>query len=134
MNLCVKTACCLLAALASAGCGESTQQSFSPKAALAKDAVAASLERWKAGEKPGRFTPTAGAAAIEAVDGEWMKGSKLDSFELGAETAGAGPTKIAVTLTIEGKPPVQTEYFVFGKDPLWVYRDADYAKAFEKGM
>ena len=134
MKLCATTVCCLIAALASAGCGESTQQSFSPKAALAKDAVAASLERWKAGEKPGRFTQAAGAAAIEAVDGDWTKGLKLASFELGAETAGAGPTKVAVTLTLEGKPPVQTEYFVFGKDPLWVYREADYAKAFEKGM
>ena len=30
--------------------------------------------------------------------------------------------------------PSKGEYFVFGKDPLWVYRDAEYAKSFEKGM
>jgi hypothetical protein len=127
-------ACFSVAVLAIAGCGDRAQQSFAPKPALAKDAVAASLERWKAGEKPGRFTPAAGGATIEAVDGDWTKGLKLASFELGAETVGSGPTRIAATLTFEGKPPVQTEYRVFGKDPLWVYRDADYSMAFEKGM
>ena len=37
-------------------------------------------------------------------------------------------------LTLAQGPPVEVKYMVIGIDPLWVYRDKDFAKLSGSGM
>lgn len=104
--------------------------SYQPTGQTAKDALTKALEAWKSGrEQPGAIE--SGKPTVQVQDQVWNSGRKLKDFRIGEEKRVAdGPTRFAVTLTFDGgDPPTEdAEYLVFGKDPLWVYRDKDYQK------
>jgi hypothetical protein len=65
------------------------------------------------------------------VDTVWedslKAGQKLQNFQILKEESGDGPKIFSVRLTLTN--PAKEEvvrYFVFGKEPLWVYRETDY--------
>ena len=119
----------LTAALAAVGCSKGGKvEDFTPPADNARKALEAALNHWKAGQKPGTVPGT--TPAVQAVDAKWEGGQKLTAFEiLGEEPAsGTGPRVFKVRLTTAQGAPVETKYFVYGIDPVWVSRDEDYQK------
>jgi hypothetical protein len=111
------------------GGGSSSVSSFHPTGTSAKTALTKALDAWKSGqEKPGKIENS--KPVIEAQDSVWGTGRKLKDFQIGDEQKTAdGPTRFKVQLTFDGDPANEdAEYVVFGKDPLYVFRDKDYQK------
>lgn len=111
------------------GCGGESVSSYHPTGSTAREALVFALETWKGGrEKAG--TIEGRTPAVLAQDSVWDSGKRLESYQIGTEHPGTdGPTKFSVELRYANEAaPSPAEYFVFGKDPLWVVRDQDYLK------
>lgn len=110
------------------GCGGKTNESFVPASDHARSSVQRVLTTWQSGGAAGRLEPADGGPAIQAVDSDWMAGKKLEKFEITGEMPrDSGPRRFTVRLTLAGAAaPIETEYYVVGQDPLWVFRDRDY--------
>lgn len=123
----------LLALLAGCGGGRNTA-SYVPKDAQAKEALTVALDAWKNAQLPEPAGKLASGATVRAVDMDWSGGQKLDSYEIGPESAvkQAGPRKLTVKLRYAGGQNVEATYFVVGIDPVQVFRDKDYEKYFGK--
>ena len=120
----VSVFCILVMGLA--GCSKGGRvEDFKPDADRSRKALEAALTHWKEGQKSGTIP---GTPPIEAVDAKWKAGQKLLEFEiLGEEPqSGAGPRVFKVRLTLAKGSPQEVRYFVFGIEPLSVYRDEDY--------
>ena len=119
----------LLLFVSGCGGGSSSVSSYQPKGTTAKAALTSALDEWKSGRaKPGKIEK--GSPVIEVQDGVWDSGRKLKGFQIGDEKSLADqPARFQVKLTFDGTPASEdAEYVVFGKDPLWVFRDKDYDK------
>jgi hypothetical protein len=112
--------------LACAGCGAGGYERYVPPEQVARQALEAALTAWQNGKPPGQVE--AGPPVVEAVDSKWKAGQKLNQFEiLGEDAGGQGPTFFSVRLTVKGSAKAEVvRYVVVGRDPLWVYREADY--------
>jgi hypothetical protein len=121
-----QSACLALVALG--GCGSKTNESFVPQSDHAKSSLERVLTAWQSGTAGGRIEPVDGGPAIQAVDSDWNAGRKLQKFEITGELPrDSGPRRFSVRLTLVGAiAPVETEYYVVGQDPLWIFRDRDY--------
>ncbi|MCY2962450.1 MAG: hypothetical protein NT069_02155 [Planctomycetota bacterium] len=111
------------------GCGRgASEESYKPQESVAKTALETALSAWKGGRAgPGRFEQT---PALQVVDTEWEGGAKLSDFEIGTVEEFGASRKIQVKLKLAGgTAPVEVNYIVVGKDPLWVFRDKDYPGA-----
>jgi hypothetical protein len=109
-----------------AGCANKSYDKYIPSEDKARQALEASLNAWRDGKKPG---PVEGAPmSVQAVDSEWLNGKKLQSYEIVGEEPSEGPRVFSVRLTLQRPSGQQAtvRYYVVGKDPLWVYREADY--------
>jgi hypothetical protein len=109
-----------------AGCGTPTYDA-TPSADNARAGLDRALSAWKAGGKPGDLEGK--SPVVHAVDSVWQTGRKLESFTIVSDEAGQPDRRFLVKLTYA--PPAKEEevhYVVVGKDPLWVYRDEDYAR------
>ena len=118
----------LLACLC-AGCGHNggSFDDYVPKAQTAREALAAALTAWQNGAAPGKIEAV--SPAVQAVDFQWQAGQKLQSYEILEEIQGDGPKRFSVKLTLAGSGAAQeVRYVVLGREPLWVYREEDYAK------
>jgi hypothetical protein len=108
------------------GCSSKSYDKYYPSEDKARQALEAALNAWRDGKKPG---PVEGAPVpVQVVDSEWLFGRKLQSYEILGEESNDGPRVFSVRLTLQ-KPAGQqatVRYYVVGKDPLWVYREADY--------
>jgi hypothetical protein len=109
-----------------AGCSGKGYDKYIPSEDKARQALEAALNAWRDGKKPG---PVEGAPMpVQVVDSEWRAGKKLQSYEIIGEEPNEGPRVFSVRLTLQ-RPTGQEatiRYYVVGKDPLWVYREADY--------
>jgi hypothetical protein len=116
--------------LLAAGCSSSSTGDYVPSENASKQALETALTAWQTG-KPMARIENPDAAAVQPQDTEWKNGRKLASFEIGEELPTTeGPKQFAVRLTFQGAAkPVDTVYFVVGRDPLWVFRDRDYQRA-----
>lgn len=124
---CSGVAFCALAMVLLAGCGGTSEKTYIPRTDAARSALTAAMAAWQSGQpKPG--TIPRNSPVIEVVDSEWRKGQKLKSFEILQEIPTTeGPKRFSVKLTMEGATaPQDTVYLVVGKDPLYVFREADY--------
>lgn len=121
---------CSWLVIAAAGCGGgSSVSSYYPTGGTAKSALTTALEAWKSGrEKPG--TIDSAKPAVQVQDTVWESGRKLKDFQIGEEQPSPdGPTRFTVNLTFDGDPASEkADYYVVGKDPLWVMRDKDYLR------
>jgi hypothetical protein len=109
-----------------AGCGEG-QSRFKPTAGEARSSLEAVLTAWRDG-KP--YGPIEATPPVRVVDSVWEKGQQLESYQIGDEQdAGEGTKKFSVKLKLK-KPPADQEvlYFLFGRDPVWVYLEDDYKR------
>ena len=113
-------------ALVLAGCSRRGEGQFIPPEATARQALETALNAWQGGQgKPGRLS--LGKVGIEVVDATWQSGQKLSAYRITGEEQGNGPPRFTVTLTLP-KGERTVKYVVLGKDPLWVYTEAEYQK------
>ena len=106
------------------GCGRSNSE-FHPPIESAREALEAALESWRNGEPVGTITST--DPSIDLFDARRQSGERLSSFEILEELPDSeGPKQFLVKLKLDGKDSEETRYIVLGKDPLLVFREADY--------
>src|ERR1700722_11672080 len=127
--ICIRPTPLLLAAASLlVGCQSSSDTGrFVPSQSSARQALETALDSWKTGQAPGHIEDH--KPPIEVVDSKWKDGQKLSGYEItGEETNSEGHHRFAVKLTVNPGGAVQAHYVVFGQNPLWVYREEDYAK------
>jgi hypothetical protein len=114
--------------LAAAGCGSGGHEQFVPSAGTAREALQVALDAWKAGHAHGRIDGH--KPPIEVLDSKWKGGQKLEGYEILSEDTNAeGHRRFTVRLTLAApEEPQEARFIVLGLDPLWVYREEDYAK------
>jgi hypothetical protein len=117
----------VLAALAS-GCGSSNgdYSRYVPSEGSARQALEAALAAWQRGEPPGKLAST--SPAVEVVDTKRPEGQKLVRFEIFKDEPAEGPRWFTVRLVFEPQGEAEARYVVVGHDPIWVFRDTDYAQ------
>lgn len=116
-------ACVWIVSAMLCGCGR-TNSEFHPRVENARDALETALEAWRNGEPHQTITST--EPNIDLFDARRQSGERLSSFEIVEELPEEGPKQFLVKLQLEGKEPEETKYIVLGKDPLLVFREADY--------
>jgi hypothetical protein len=112
------------------GCGSSaSKEDYVPSADAGRQAIENALSAWQSGKPIGNIEGQ-GSSAVHPQDSDWKSGKKLASFSIEKEIPTTeGPKQFAVKLTYQGEPkPVDTVYYVVGRDPVWVFRDRDYKK------
>jgi hypothetical protein len=115
--------------LAIAGCSAGKNEAYVPNENVAKEALEAALSAWQGGKPMGRIA-TQAEVAVQPQDSDWQKGKKLVGFNIKNEiTTSEGPKQFAVQLSLKGAKPIDVIYYVVGRDPLWVFRDADYKRS-----
>ena len=120
----------LLGCLIGAGCGaKNTTESYHPEDLTAREALEKALTAWQKGESdPGALA--GGKPQIKVADERWLKGDKLQSFEIGEPLDEDGPAQFPVKLTLQGSSAPEDEiYVVIGKDPLWVWTKSEYERS-----
>ena len=112
------------------GCGSRTAESYVPASDHARTSVERTLTAWQTGKAAGRIEPeSSGGVALQAVDFDWNAGKKLTAYEILTELPREeGPRRFNVRLTLGGGAPIEVTYYVVGQDPVWVFRDRDYAQ------
>lgn len=107
-------------------CSRRGEGQFIPQEAAARRALESSLDAWRNGRaKPGELTLD--AVSIEVMDSLWSSGQKLKAYEIAAVPAGDGPPRFTVKLSLATGERTVT-YVVLGKNPIWVYTEAEYKK------
>lgn len=118
-------ACGLAAALP--GCGGDSR-AYAPGAYEARRALDASLAAWQKGAKPGDLESS--TPPVHAVDSQWQAGQALAGYQILADEPAVGDAsrRFSVTLKLAKAGETSTHYVVVGRDPIWVYRESDYAR------
>lgn len=112
------------------GCGwrRAGFERYIPDAARAQRALERALAAWKSGEPVGPLALADPAVAIEVADGNRRPGQRLVDYQVVGEVSADGPRCFVVRLTLDQPAQeVETRYYVAGIDPLWVFRQEDYA-------
>ena len=109
-----------------AGCG-SGHAKYTPTAHEARSSLEASLTAWRDGKPSGEIEAT---PPVRMVDSDWQGGQQIESFQIGdEEDTGDGTKQFTVKLTMKkAKNQQEVRYVVHGRDPVWVYREADYKR------
>ena len=111
------------------GCssGSAGVNRYVPSEGKAREALDAALAAWQRGEPPGQLS--VGGTTVEVVDSARRGDQKLAKYEIAGDAPSGGPKQFTVRLTMESSTSVQEViYVVLGRDPIWVYRDQDYAQ------
>lgn len=119
----------LLAAVAS-GCDGSSNgdnSRYMPSESAARQALEAALSAWQRGEPAGKLSES--SPAVQVVDATRPAAQKLARFEILKDEASDGPRWFTVRLVFEPQGEAEVRYAVVGRDPIWVFRDTDYAQA-----
>lgn len=118
----------VLMAFFAVGCGGGSHAKYIPATDAAQAALKTGLEKWKSGDSYGPVT--GGKVNIDFLDARWQNKKKLESYQIVGEEKSEGPKVFNVKMKLdEDKEEMDVKYYVFGKDPLHVFRDKDYAKA-----
>jgi hypothetical protein len=135
MKMTMKSARWIFLCILAGGCGSPTVADYIPNDQAGKQAVETALSAWQRGE-PMALIENQDTTAVQPQDSDWKRGKKLVSYVITDELpSDEGPKQFAVRLTLEReRAPIETIYFVLGKDPLWVFRDRDYKQATGTGM
>jgi hypothetical protein len=85
------------------------------------------LNTWRDGGKPG--TLAGSNPPVQVFDTPWSRGQKLSSYEILREEPSSTEKRFAVRLSFgDPKREQEAQYYVFGRGPVWVYRDEDYVR------
>ena len=128
-NYLLTLALCGAALACVAGCGGSkSEKDFVPAQDAARQSLEASLKAWQEGQGMAAVKLNDKELHIEDVD--WKAGRKLKSFEIVKEipTTGAVPRQFSVKITLEGAPPREVTYFIFGPTAGKVFREDDFKR------
>jgi hypothetical protein len=108
------------------GC-DNGQGRFTPTSSEARTSLEAVLTAWRDGKPYGSVAAT---PPVQVGDAAWQGGQQIESFEIGDEEDGGDGTKqFAVKLKAKKPPGEQSvRYVVYGRDPIWVYREEDYKR------
>lgn len=102
---------------------------------MARKALDDSLAAWQSGGKPDQLA--SGTPAVHPVDFQWQAGRALESYQIVADEPDPGDATKPFTVSLKLKPvkgakaaatETKTRYVVLGRDPVWVYREDDYAR------
>jgi hypothetical protein len=116
-----------LLALGSAGCASRSTARYIPSSATARQSLEAALNAWQQGQPPGRIEGV--SPPVQVADTRWKAGDKLGSYEILQEEPGDEQKWFSVRLKLQKPAGEQTvRYVVIGRDPVWVFREADYKK------
>ncbi|MCI0333961.1 MAG: hypothetical protein L0228_12140 [Planctomycetes bacterium] len=120
---------CVVLSLMAGGCGSASHEDYVPSESAGRQAVETALAAWQNGKTMQRIEGQ-DAAAVEPQDSDWKAGKKLTGFSVEKEVPTTqGPKQFAVRLSFQGDAePIDTVYYVVGRDPMWVFRDRDYKK------
>ncbi len=121
----------LCAAAAVSGCGRGSGREpdaaarLTPALPLAREALQAALDDWKAGRAPGRIEGL--SVPVEVVDQRRRPSQTLEEYEILGETPAESVRCFAVRLKLS-RPEAEerVRYVVVGIDPLWVFRQEDF--------
>jgi hypothetical protein len=110
------------------GCGRADVKDYIPADELARKCLTAGLDAWKAGKAPEAIE--AAGPAVNMQDSQWKEGKKLVQYEIvGPEKGGDQNLRYRVKLSLAGETaPKEEVYVIYGKDPMWVLSEANYAK------
>lgn len=118
-----------------AGCDSTSNARFVPDATAARSSLEKALTAWRDGQPCG---PIEGTPSIQVADSRWQNGESISAFEITAEKSGDdGTQEFTVTLTPnkagKTRPTQQVRYFIHGRDPVWIYSEADYKRMVDMG-
>ena len=115
-----------------AGCDAAGHARFSPTKDEARSSLEAALTAWRDGRP---FGPIEATPPIRIADSLWQGGQAIEAFEIGDEQASDDGTKrFPVKLTIKKPKAVRdVRYVVYGRDPVWVFSEADYQRMIDMG-
>ncbi len=117
----------LITVIIALGCGVSRDTNATPLPApnVARRAVEAAMENWKAGRPTGRIE--SGSPRIQVNDSFRKKGQVLDHYEILGNTTAESSLTFVLKVTLSNPDEVQTVRFVLlGIDPVLVFRQEDY--------
>jgi len=115
------------------GCGSPTS-AYTSNAASAREALESALATWQKGGKADQLATA--SPQVHVVDSQWQGGQVLEGYEILEEKAGQAETEKRYAVLLKLKKPAgekRVEYIIVGREPLWVFRDDDYAKAGNMG-
>ena len=116
---------------APAGCGSDTAR-YAPTMDVARKSLEAALTAWRDGRPMG--TLEGDTPPVRVVDSSWRSGEKLEAFQVLGEGDADGRKEFTVRLTMkEPRGEKEARYIVHGRDPIWVYRGEDFARAIDMG-
>lgn len=114
------------------GCDGRGNARFVPAADVARTSLEAALTAWRDGRPCG---PIEAKPPIQVTDARWQNGQQIQAFEIGEEQdEGDGTRQFPVKLTLKKDGKVEeARYFVHGRDPVWIYSEADYKRMIDMG-
>ena len=114
-----------LALVALAGCADATAH-YTPTGGEARAALEAALTAWRDGRPYGQVEAT---PPVRVLDSAWQSGGQLASFQVLDEQDQDATKQFSVRLAMKKPQGEKTvRYIVHGRDPVWVYREEDYAR------
>ena len=114
---------------ASSGC-ESETARYAPTRDVARQSLEAALTAWRDGRPTGSIAGS--SPPVRVVDSSWLGGEELASFQVLGEADVDGRKEFTVRLTMkQPRGESQARYVVHGRDPVWVYRGEDFARAMD---
>jgi hypothetical protein len=114
---------------ASSGC-ESDTARYAPTSDVARQSLEAALTAWRDGRPIGSIAGS--SPPVRVVDSSWRSGEKLEAFQVLDEADVDGRKEFTVRLTMkEPRGAKEARYVVHGRDPIWVYRGEDFARAMD---
>jgi hypothetical protein len=97
---------------------------------VARKSLEAALTAWRDGRPIGSIE--ASSPPVRVVDSSWRSGEKLEAFQVLGEGDVDGRKEFTVRLTMEEpRGEKEARYIVHGRDPIWVYRGEDFARAMD---
>lgn len=118
----------LLAAMACPSCGREGRprpRLGPPEPRVARRAVEEALGGWRDGPPADRTTPT--IRSVMFADQQRQPGQRLRDFAILSEAEMEGCRRFQVRLSLaDPDETTLAAYYVFGEDPIWVYRAEDF--------
>jgi hypothetical protein len=114
------------------GCDGTGHARFTPTQEEARSSLEAALTAWRDGRP---FGPIEATPPVRVADSLWQGGRTIEAFQIGEEQANEDGTKrFPVKLTMKPTKAVQdVRYVVYGRDPVWVFSEADYQRMIDMG-
>jgi hypothetical protein len=118
----------VLAAVACSACSEAPPADLAdqiPGPQVARQSLEKCLDEWKARPSIERTVST--PRPLLFVDQQRQPGQRLREYEILGDTEFEGSRRFMVRLTLDNpEESLVAHYYVFGRDPIWVYRGEDF--------